>query len=49
MRALERARMVLAAMEDAGFIDEATRREAAATRPAMCAPRRRRASGYFVD
>jgi penicillin-binding protein 1A len=47
--ALDRARVVLAAMEDAGFIDETTMRDAAATRPKMAHASATPGAGYFVD
>ena len=47
--ALGRAGLVLAAMEDEGFINDATRREAAATRPKIAHGLATPGAGYFVD
>jgi penicillin-binding protein 1A len=47
--AMERARVVLAAMEDSGFIDESTQNEASATRPRMAHSSATPGAGYFVD
>jgi penicillin-binding protein 1A len=47
--AMERARVVLGAMEDAGFIDESTQQQAAATRPRMMRASATPGAGYFVD
>ncbi len=45
----ERGRVVLRAMEDAGFIDEKTRAEADATRPRVVHGTGTPSSGYFAD
>jgi penicillin-binding protein 1A len=45
----ERARLVLGAMHDAGFINEAQRAEAIATRPRVVRNGGTPSSGYFVD
>ncbi len=47
--ALSRAGLVLAAMADEGFINDATRREAAATRPKITHGLATPGAGYFVD
>jgi penicillin-binding protein 1A len=45
----QRAQVVLRAMEDAGFIDDATRAEAQATRPRIMRGTGTPGSGYFTD
>jgi penicillin-binding protein 1A len=47
--AVERAAVVLGAMEDAGFITGAQRRDAAATRPRIARASATPGAGYFVD
>ncbi|MBS0469934.1 MAG: PBP1A family penicillin-binding protein [Proteobacteria bacterium] len=46
---MDRAQVVLRAMEDSGFIDEKTRAEAAATRPRVVRGSGTPGSGYFAD
>jgi len=47
--AVDRAGVVLAAMEDAGFIDAAAEKEAIATRPRIAHASATPGAGYFVD
>ena len=47
--AMTRAGLVLAAMQDAGFIDEKTQHEAEATRPKIAHDLATPGAGYFVD
>jgi len=47
--ALSRAGIVLAAMKEEGFINDATRRDAAATRPKIAHGTATPGAGYFID